>query len=375
MPGEAPRPLPVQLFLSDPAPIVADSAPSHTILFGDLPLAVARELTRLAASASDLRLVGPIVEAAELAAQMRALRPAVVVVAASQLSAISLYPGPARVLLYAAAGVSELLLFRRSHTTGLSGTIEPLPHLLAERPPWRHGLLQKLRLAAVGLVGIPRWSRTPALLPPTGLVVIGASTGGPSAVETLLAQLQPGMRCAVLVAVHLPEAFTASLVARLRRASALPVAVANAGSRLLAGHVLVVPGGTNMLVQRSAAGHWNTFLAPEPASAGGDVPSVDMLMSSAASAVNRVLGVVLTGLGHDGTRGARAISERGGRVLVQDAASAAVFSMPGAVLRAGWASAALPLAGLAAAINEFGRPSPAVVTLAPKPAFDPAYVS
>ena len=73
MPGEAPRPLPVQLFLSDPAPTVADSAPSHTILFGDLPLAVARELTRLAASASDLRLVGPIVEVAELAAQMRFL--------------------------------------------------------------------------------------------------------------------------------------------------------------------------------------------------------------------------------------------------------------------------------------------------------------
>ena len=354
---------------------MADSAPLHTILFGDLPLAVAREFVRLAASAPDLRLVGPVVGATELAAQAQVLRPSVVVAAANQLPAMSARSGQARVLLYDAAGISGLLLFSQARTPKLSGAIEPLPQLLAERARWRQGLLQKLRLAASGVVVTPRLSQTPAMLPPTGLVVIGASTGGPSAVGTLLAQLQPGIRCAVLVAVHLPEAFTASLVARLRRSSVLPVVAAGPGSRLLAGQVLVVPGGTNMLVRRSAAGHWNTCLAPEPAPVGGDVPSVDLLMHSAASAVNRVLGVVLTGLGSDGTHGARAIHERGGQVLVQDAASAAVFSMPGAVLRAGWASAALPLAGLAAAINDFGRPPLAVATLAPKPAFDPAYAS
>jgi two-component system chemotaxis response regulator CheB len=337
-------------------PAVADTAPLHTILFGDLPLLVAREFARLVMAAPDLRLVGPVVRDAELASQICELRPSVIIAVPSQLAMLSQVAKSARVLLYSAAGTAELLQFQEGHRWCLSGIIEPLPHLLAERASWRQTLLQKLRLAAVGLAASPRLlTRTLTVPPPSGLVIIGASTGGPSAVETLLAQLRADSQCAIVVAVHLPQSFTASFVARLRRKSALPVVAAGAGSRLLAGQVLVVPGGTNMVVRRGVGGHWSTCLAPEPAAVGSDIPSVDILMSSAATAANRAMGVVLTGLGRDGTRGARAIQENGGQVLVQDAASAAVFSMPGAVLRAGWASAALPLAGLAAAINDFGR--------------------
>lgn len=353
-------------FLSDSMPVVADSVPSHAVLLGRLPLAVACELVRLTAAAPDLHLVGPAGGVAELDLYARELRPAVVVASASQVAVLMALTRPVRVLLYDAdtnpprPGSADCWELR--------GTIAPLPYLLAERAAWRQTLLHKLRAAAA-----PRRLLRPAVTglpptPPTGLVVIGASTGGPLAVEAVLAQLQSGLRCAVLVAVHLPAAFSSSLVARLRRASTLPVEAAGPGSRLLGGQVLVVPGGTNMVVQRSAAGHYCTYLAAEPA-AGGDVPSVDLLMSSAAETGGRVLGVVLTGLGHDGRRGARAIREHGGQVLVQDAASAAVFSMPGAVLRAGWASAALPLAGLSAAINAFGRPPLAGDAAIGRPAF------
>ena len=336
-------------------PPVADTTPLHTILFGDLPLLVAREFARLVAAAPDLRLVGPVRET-ELAAQVHDLRPSVVIVAPSQLAALSQLAKPVQVLVYGSAGLNQTLQVYESRRLGLAGTIEPIPHLLAERASWRQSLLQKLRLTAVGLAAPSRLlTRTPSVIPPSGLVIIGASTGGPRAIETLLAQLRSDFHCAVVVAVHLPESFTHSFVARLRRTSVLPVAEAVAGGRLMAGQVMVVPGGTNMVVQRGAGGHWTTRLAPETVVTGTDVPSVDMLMSSAAITAGRVLGVVLTGLGHDGTRGARAIQEHGGQVLVQDAASAAVFSMPGAVLRAGWASAALPLSGLAAAINDFGR--------------------
>ncbi|WP_375418469.1 CheB methylesterase domain-containing protein [uncultured Hymenobacter sp.] len=336
-------------------PAAADSLPLSSVLLGRVPLAVAGELVRLISAAPDLRLVGPAGGVAELAAYAQELRPAVIVASISQLPALAALARLVRVLLYdAAAGLPPLCSEGRWE---LSGSIEPLPGQLARRTAWRQTLLQKLRAAA-----FPRWlGRTSlvGLTSPTGLVIIGASTGGPAAVEAVLTQLRPGLRCAVVVAVHLPAAFTASLVARLRRTSALPVAAAEAGSRLLAGQVVVVPGGTNMVLRRLAAGGWSSCVASEPAT-GGDVPSVDLLMTSAAATGGRVLGVVLTGLGHDGRRGARAIREQGGQVLVQDAASAAVFSMPGAVLRAGWASAALPLAGLAAAINEFGRePQPA----------------
>ena len=338
-------------------PAVAEIAPLHTILFGDLPLLVAREFSRLAAAASDLRLVGPVKDA-ELVSQAAALRPSVVIVGPQQLQVLARLSSTTRVLLFNPAGVEELTKLREGSRWQLSGVVDVLPHLLAERAAWRQALLQKLRLTANGLAA-PPWllAHSSSVSVPAGLVIIGASTGGPLAVETLLAQLRPDSRCAVVVAVHLPASFTASFVARLRRTSALPVVMAAPGSRLLPGQVAVVPGGTNMVVRRGVAGHWSTCLVPEPRPAGSDVPSVDMLMSSSAVAGSRVLGVVLTGLGHDGTRGARAIREQGGQVLVQDAATAAVFSMPGAVLRAGWASAALPLGGLAAAINDFGRQS------------------
>ena len=343
---------------------VADTVPLPTVLFGDLPLAAAREFVRLAATAPDLRLIGPIQGAAELAAQVASLRPALVVAAAAQLpvlAGLTAFIRPTRVLLYAAP--PELRPWG-GPALQVCGSIEPLPLLLAERALWRQSVLHRLRLVAVGLAGAP-WKLTRLAAPalPAGVVVIGASTGGPGALETVLAQLRPGLRCAVVVAVHLPGAFTASLVARLQRAAVLPVLPAVPGGRLVAGQVVVIPGGTHMAVRRSAAGYWTTCLAPEMPPTGGDVPSIDLLMSSAAATTDRLLGVVLTGLGHDGTRGARAIRERGGQVLVQDAASAAVFSMPGAVLRAGLASAALPLAGLAAAINAFGTaPTEAAVS-------------
>lgn len=337
---------------------MADSAPVHSVLLGHLPLAVACELVRLVADAPDLRLVGPSGGVAELLRYAQELRPAVLVVAAGQLPALTQLARP--VLTY--APLTGGLPAVGADCGSLRDTLPPLPSLLAERAAWRQQVLQKLRLATIPR----RWAR-PTFAPPSGLVIIGASTGGPAAIEALLTQLRPNLRCAVLVAVHLPEFFTASLVTRLRRVSALPVGAATPGGRLEAGRVLVVPGGTNMVLRRGAASYWATCRAPETAAAGSDVPSIDLLMGSAAAVVGPpVLGVVLTGLGHDGTCGARAIREHGGQVLVQDGASAAVFSMPGAVLRAGWASAALPLAGLAAAINEFGR-APAEMATVPAP--------
>lgn len=99
---------------------------------------------------------------------------------------------------------------------------------------------------------------------------------------------------------------------------------------------------------------WQVAFSSEPGTSF-DEPSVDLLMQSAAAvAGQRAMGVVLTGLGNDGTAGARAIRQNGGRILVQNEESAAVFSMPNSVIQAGHADAVLSLEQIANAINRIG---------------------
>jgi two-component system chemotaxis response regulator CheB len=154
--------------------------------------------------------------------------------------------------------------------------------------------------------------------------------------------------------VHLPAHFTASLIKRLQRLSALPVKVGQPGMSVEAGQIIVAPGGQNMVIKPVKRGPWQVWqidFSSEP-NLCADEPSIDMLMHSAAQAAgSKVVGVVLTGLGNDGTAGARYIREQGGRVLAQSEESAAVFSMPHSVIRAGYADAVLPLEQIATAIN------------------------
>lgn len=186
-----------------------------------------------------------------------------------------------------------------------------------------------------------------------GVVVIGGSTGGTKAVERLIRSLPASLACAILVNIHLPVSFQDSFVARLRRAANMPVVSGTPGTLLEPGRIVVAPGGHNLVVKRSTNmpwQAWQTDYSFEP-SPSGDEPSVDLLMQSVAQTVGaNVLGVILTGLGHDGTLGAQAIRLHGGTVLVQDEASSAVFSMPQSVIKHGWANTVLALDDLAAAI-------------------------
>nr|WP_262904925.1 CheB methylesterase domain-containing protein [Hymenobacter pini] len=206
--------------------------------------------------------------------------------------------------------------------------------------------------------------RTQAIpLPPQGIVVLGGSTGGAPAVETLLRSVPAHFPWAILVAVHLPAHFTDFLVERLRRSCVLPVEAAGSGTRLQAGRVLVAPGGHNTVVQPMTGSPWLGWQTNFVSEASLDVPSIDILMQSAARLVGRnVVGVVLTGLGHDGTAGARAIRQAGGTVLVQDEASSAVFSMPKSVIQAGLASEIVPLSDMATTVLRYVQPRPVPAT-------------
>ena len=143
------------------------------------------------------------------------------------------------------------------------------------------------------------------------LVVIGASTGGPRAVQRILEALPASFDACVIVALHMPAPFTGPYAARLDGSCRMKVLEARGGESLQAGEVLILPGGS----QGSVASVDNRPVLQLRKKESGELyaPSVDVLMSSAASALGRtVVGVVLTGMGEDGREGLAAIRAAGG---------------------------------------------------------------
>jgi two-component system chemotaxis response regulator CheB len=177
------------------------------------------------------------------------------------------------------------------------------------------------------------------------VVVIGASTGGPQALRTLLTSLPPGLGVPLLVVQHMPASFTASMAASLNKLGPLRVEEASEGSRIESGKVLVAPGGYHMTLGNGVV-HLND--APPEC---GVRPSVNVTMESAASAYGcATLGVVLTGMGADGTRGAGLIKDAGGEVIAEDESTCIVYGMPRSVVEAGFVDQTVPLPRIAAEI-------------------------
>ncbi len=183
------------------------------------------------------------------------------------------------------------------------------------------------------------------------LVVIGASTGGPSTLEDLLSQLTGSLAAAVLVVQHMPKGFTASLAHRLNRACALPVAEAPASVALNRGHIYVAQGGTHLLVESLRAAH-----SVQGPSRHGVKPAVDITLESGVIHYGaNTTAVILTGMGRDGTDGARRIHQAGGKILAQDEASSVVYGMPRSVIQAGLVKRGLPVAEIARALNSLHK--------------------
>lgn len=182
----------------------------------------------------------------------------------------------------------------------------------------------------------------PADPTPRTLIVIGASTGGPPALVQLFSRLPSDLPAAVVVAQHMPERFTRTFAERLERLGGLRVAELEGSEPLRAGRALVCPGGRCIDVIRKGSVPWVRTLLP----AGDDryVPSIDRLMRSAAGVMGpRTIGVILTGMGDDGARGAEVIKRDGGRVLAESEETAAIYGMPAAAVRAGVVDESLPL--------------------------------
>jgi len=181
------------------------------------------------------------------------------------------------------------------------------------------------------------------------LVAIGVSTGGPSALAKLVPALPAALPVPVVIVQHMPPLFTKLLAERLAAQSSIGVSEATAGEPLRPGHVWIAPGDRHLIVTPTGGGlRLELDQGPRENSCR---PSVDVLFRSVAAALGpRALGVVLTGMGRDGLRGAECIHEAGGQVVVQDEESSVVWGMPGFVAHAGLADRGLALGEMAAEI-------------------------
>jgi len=193
----------------------------------------------------------------------------------------------------------------------------------------------------------------PALRPASrhraGVVAIGASTGGIHALGQLFGALPPRLGVPILVTQHLPGSFVEAFRLQLQDVSGLETICAADGQPLLADRIVIAPGDAHLVVVEKGTGHaMKLDRRPAPS---GCMPSVDPMFASLALTHGpAALGVVLTGMGRDGTEGAVELAEAGGTLLVQNEASSAVWGMPGSIARAGLASAILHPLDLAARI-------------------------
>ena len=165
------------------------------------------------------------------------------------------------------------------------------------------------------------------------VIVIGTSTGGPAALQTIFKQIPESFSKPIVIVQHMPGSFTKAFAERLNKQSPLTVLEASNGQKLRPGHVYVAPGGMQLMVDSRNGGSIRIHESNERISYR---PSVDIALASAAKNFGaKALAIILTGMGADGKEGAQLLKQAGGAIWAQDEASCVIYGMPKAVVNAG----------------------------------------
>jgi two-component system, chemotaxis family, protein-glutamate methylesterase/glutaminase len=184
-------------------------------------------------------------------------------------------------------------------------------------------------------------------LPPSRIVAIGISTGGPNALQYVLSQIPAELSAAILIVQHMPEGFTEMFAKRLDECCALDVQEARSGDLLHAGRVLICPGNRHIMVRRMPRGDMAVLSDSPPVN--GHRPSADVLFRSVAQEFAlTAVGVLMTGMGDDGAEGLGAIKAAGGMTVAQSEDTCVVSGMPRAAILKGYANKIVPLESLSA---------------------------
>jgi two-component system chemotaxis response regulator CheB len=209
---------------------------------------------------------------------------------------------------------------------------------------------------------VRRWRQTPSIVSASPvpdvkkgpdaveIVAIGASTGGPVALQTLLSMLAPDFAVPIVIVQHMTAGFVDGFVQWLAQSSSLPIHVASHGQQAQSGHVFFAPDGFQMRVD---SGRRILLSNDEPEN--GLRPSVSYLFRSVADTFGKnAVGVLLTGMGKDGAEELKLMKEKGGMTIAQDKDSSVVHGMPGEAIRLGAACHVLPPDRIAAALARLG---------------------
>ncbi len=257
--------------------------------------------------------------------------------------------------------LDKVLLVRNLRPAVIEGIVRPTarrstplplnPFASGPEQSGGHGVLSSSVASAA--LRPPPTPAAPTSLAPKWLVAIACSTGGPSALLEVVGRLPQNSVAAFAIAQHMPDKFTRTFAERLGRRGTIRVTEAQDGDVLHASTGFVCPGRQCMEVYAHAGDL--KLRVGSAAPTDRYVPSADRLFKSAAHAAGpRTIGVILTGMGDDGTEGAKAIREAGGLVSVESQETAVVFGMPGSAVRAGIAHEVLPLPAIAERLARLG---------------------
>lgn len=185
-------------------------------------------------------------------------------------------------------------------------------------------------------------------------VGIGASTGGPVALQEVLSRIPVNFPYGIIVGIHMPKAFTGPYADRLNAKCSMTIREAVDGDILKPGLALISPGGMHTTLVRQGS---NVVVKTVPTSNYPQyvyIPSVDLMISSMAEATNgSMLGVILTGMGNDGFKGMQLLKSKGGVTIAQDEATSTIYGMPKACVDGGVADEVLPLGQIGFEIAKF----------------------
>ncbi len=189
------------------------------------------------------------------------------------------------------------------------------------------------------------------------IIAIGASTGGPTAIQSILTRLPDKFPCAIVVSQHMPRGFTRQFAERMNKLSLLEIKETEQGDLIEPGKVIICPGGHHMVFEQTRKG----IIALIKKSSPEDryVPSIDLMMKSIAEKFgSKTMGILLTGMGNDGKEGMLDIKDRGGFTIAESEESSIVFGMPREIILAGGADTILPLEKIPAEIMKKMKKGP-----------------
>jgi two-component system, chemotaxis family, protein-glutamate methylesterase/glutaminase len=223
-------------------------------------------------------------------------------------------------------------------------------------------LIQKVKTAAsIPFSRLPTISKDAKVTTPliqthrsgaVDIVVLGISTGGPQALTFLIPQLPENISVPVVIVLHMPVGYTEMFANRLNDISSLKVSEAQEGDLVQTGRVIIAPAGRHLTFVRKTDGTVVTHLDARPFDTLHR-PSVDVMFQSAADVFrDRVLGIVMTGMGSDGKQGSAWIKAHGGMIFTEAEETCVVYGMPRSVDEAGLSDKSVPLSQMATAILE-----------------------